>query len=58
MKILSVRLPDDLGQALEQRRELLSVNVSAFVCRAIRRELERPIVEAEPVQNLPLKVLR
>jgi post-segregation antitoxin (ccd killing protein) len=48
MKIISVRLPADLEQTLAERKENCSLNISAFVCKAIRRELERPIVEADP----------
>jgi predicted transcriptional regulator len=59
MKTLTVRLPDDLEKALEERKEQCSMNVSAFVCRAIRRELERPIIDAEPVRKqLPVTVLK
>jgi hypothetical protein len=44
---LSIRIPDELAQVLAERKERLSMNVSAFVCRAIRNELARPVLDVE-----------
>jgi post-segregation antitoxin (ccd killing protein) len=48
---LSIRIPDELAQVLAERKERLSMNVSAFVCRAIRNELARPVLDAEPEER-------
>jgi hypothetical protein len=45
---LSVRIPNELAQALADRKERCSMNISAFVCRAIKNELARRVFEAEP----------
>jgi post-segregation antitoxin (ccd killing protein) len=46
--ILSISVPIEIAQALSNRKELASLNVSAFCSRAIARELSRPVVDAEP----------
>jgi hypothetical protein len=54
---LSIRVPDELAQALADRKERCSMNVSAFVCRAIRNELTRPIFDAEPATTIEERLL-
>jgi hypothetical protein len=48
MTLLSIRVPFELAQALEERRQKTDLNVSAFCRRAIERELARPVFNAEP----------
>jgi hypothetical protein len=43
--VLSIRIPIELAQALEDLRIQRSVNVSAFCRRAIERQLAQPIVD-------------
>jgi hypothetical protein len=46
--LLHVRIPNELEERLDERRRNADLNVSAFVRRVIERELDRPVVEAEP----------
>jgi len=46
--ILSISVPIAIAEALHDRKEQSSLNVSAFCSRAIERELRRTIVESEP----------
>ena len=48
MTLLSIRVPLELAQRLAQRKENNFLNISAFCRRAIERELDRPVLDAEP----------
>jgi hypothetical protein len=54
MKTLSVRLPDDLAQDLNERKLRDSLNVSAFVVRALRNEFERGSQTVRPRSAAPV----
>jgi len=47
MKRVSLNLPDDVIAALQKRSQETMAPVNAFIRRAITRELERPIIDAE-----------
>ena len=51
MTLLSIRVPFELAQALEERRKKTDLNVSAFCRRAIERELARPVFDAGPAET-------
>jgi hypothetical protein len=46
--LLSVRIPNELAERLDERRRNADLNVSGFVRRIIERELDRPVLDAEP----------
>jgi hypothetical protein len=46
--LLSVRIPNELAERLDERRRNADLNVSAFVRRVIERELDRPVLDAVP----------
>jgi Ribbon-helix-helix protein, copG family len=46
--LLSVRIPNELAEKLDERRRNADLNVSGFVRRIIERELDRPVLDAEP----------
>jgi post-segregation antitoxin (ccd killing protein) len=48
---LTIRVPVELAKILADRKANASLNVSAFVRRAIERELQRPVVDAKSDQE-------
>jgi post-segregation antitoxin (ccd killing protein) len=51
---LTIRIPVETAQVLAERKQNHALNISAFVRRAIERELARPIADAEPERHAPV----